>query len=83
MDSWNFIGANRSNPSFVVQFYESVSFPFYEGLKFRATDKMAARKRLRRKRLPSNRRTTPEYGGKEMNTLYLGGWWPCPSRREE
>ena len=70
LESWNYIGANRSNPSFVVKFYGCLSFSVYVGLKFRATDKMMPTKRLGRKRLLSNHRTTPEYGGKEINTLY-------------
>jgi hypothetical protein len=64
--SWNYIGANRSSSSFVAQFYDSVSFLVYVGLKCRATDKMMARKGLRWKRLLSNGRNMPEYGGKEM-----------------
>jgi hypothetical protein len=66
LESWNYIGANRSSSPFVAQFYDSVSFLVYMGLKCRATDKMMARKGLGWKRLLSNCRTTPEYGGKEM-----------------
>jgi len=41
-------------------------------MKSRATDKMMARKGLGWKRLLSNRRTTPEYGGKEMIRVVTG-----------
>jgi len=77
---WNYIGVDRSNPSFVVKFYDSVTFSVYVRLKFRATDKIMARKGLGRKRLLSNRRTTPEYGGKEMNTL--SGWLVAVAKQE-
>jgi hypothetical protein len=50
LESWNYIGANRSKPSFSVQFYDSPSFSVYVGLKFRAADKMMAGKGLGRKR---------------------------------
>jgi hypothetical protein len=57
----------------VVQFYDSLSFSVYVRLKFRGNDKIMARKGLGKKRLLINRRTTPEYGEKEINAIRVVG----------